>query len=135
MRAVAVSGDGQRERAFVSNGSATYETQFPQPLLVRVEGPAMPPSHPRHVVFTCISKGCAFPGTEQRDLYDYLNRVKDTNDKPVENAYDTREHGGRAGLYVAVRTRVPAGTYTIRAMPVANRGERAVATVFTLTSY
>ena len=135
VRAVVVSGDRQQARAYAAPAAATYQTEFPKPVVVSVDGPAVPKKHPRHVVFTCVTKDCVFAAVEQHELDDYTNRAKDDNDKDVSNAYDARVNNGRAGAHLIVQARVPAGTYTIRALPVANRGERAVPTWFTLRTY
>ena len=80
----------------------------PAPIVVRVDGPPVNRAHPRHVVFTCVTKGCVFAGAQQHDFYDYVNRAKDSDDKPIDNAYDTRVHDGKAGIYLVVQSAVPA---------------------------
>ncbi|HYW53570.1 MAG TPA: hypothetical protein VE826_06350 [Dongiaceae bacterium] len=134
VRAVIVSGDGQAARAYAAPAAAAYQTEFPKPVVVTVDGPPVPKDHPRHVVFTCVTNGCIFAGAEQHEFNDYTNRAK-TDDKDVDNAYDARVNAGRAGAHLILQTHAPAGTYTIRALPVANAGERAVPAWFTLRTF
>ncbi|HEY0613960.1 MAG TPA: hypothetical protein VGC96_04940 [Candidatus Elarobacter sp.] len=132
VRAFPVSGDGQLVQAYAAPAAAAYITEFPRPLVVRVDGPAVPKDHPRHVVFTCVTKGCVFAGAEQHEDSDWVNRAKDADDKEIGNAYDVRVHDGRAAVYVALQASGPRGAYVVRALPVANRGERATPTWFRL---
>jgi hypothetical protein len=135
VRAIVVSGDRQAARAYAASADRAYQTEFPKPVVVTVAGPAVPKEHPRHVVFTCVTKSCVFAGAEQHEFNDYTNRAKDDDGKDVDNAYDARINAGRAGAHLVLQTPVPAGTYVVRALPVANRGERAVPTWFTLRTY
>ncbi|HEX3549475.1 MAG TPA: hypothetical protein VHT53_03830 [Candidatus Elarobacter sp.] len=132
MRAFIVSGNHQVAHAYVAPAATTYFSQFSKPVVVRVDGPPVSPEHPWHVVFTCVSPNCTFAGAEQHELYDYTNRAKTDDGKEIANAYDARAHDGRAGIYVVIQAPVPAGTYTIRALPVVRPGERAVPAWFTL---
>ncbi|HEY0394956.1 MAG TPA: hypothetical protein VGD01_10735 [Candidatus Elarobacter sp.] len=135
VRAIVVSGDRQSAHAYAAPAASAYQSEIPKPVVVRVDGPAVPKQHPRHVVFTCVSKDCVFAPAEQYEFNDYTSRAKDDNDKEVANAYDARMEAGRAGAHFILQGPVPVARYTIRALPVANRGERAVPTFFTLTTY
>ncbi len=132
VRARLVSGGEQSARAYVATAATAYEAEFPHPIVVKVDGPPVAAGHPRHVVFTCMTPGCIFAPTEQHEFDDYTKHAADQNNKDIPNAYDARVHDGRAGAYLTVQARAPAGTYTIRILPVANRGERAFPTFFTL---
>jgi hypothetical protein len=135
VRAIVVSGEGQSAHAYAAPAASAYQTELPKPVVVRVDGPAVPKQHPRHVVFTCVSKDCVFAPAEQYEFNDYTSRAKDDNDKEVANAYDARMERGRAGAHLILQGPVPVASYTIRALPVANRGERAVPTFFTVRTY
>ena len=132
VRAVIVSGDRQTVRSYVATGAPAYLAAFPKPLVVRIAGPGTPEGHPRHVFFSC--EGCVFAPAEQHENYDLVDRAKDDNGKDLPGAYDTRPMDGLFVLYVAVQSSAVAGTYRVRAYPVPNKGEKAVATWFTLTT-
>ncbi|HTD38283.1 MAG TPA: hypothetical protein VK669_12265 [Candidatus Limnocylindrales bacterium] len=133
VRAAIASGDHQVARSYAALGATSYIATFDKPLLVRVGGPGTRKGHPRHVVFTC--EGCIFAPMEQHGFDDFTDRAKDENSgKDLPAAYDTKPARGIFGVHVALQVPVVAGTYRVRAEPVPNCGEKAVATWFTLTT-
>jgi hypothetical protein len=132
VRAVIVSGNGQTARSYVAQAAKAYDAPFAAPLVVRIEGPTAPKGHPRHVVFTCVR--CVFAPVEQKQFDDGTDHAKREDGTTIPSAYDTKPVKGLFGVYVLLEAPVVAGTYRVRAEPVANKGEKAVATWFTLTT-
>lgn len=132
VRAVVVSGNGQTARSYVALASKAYQARFAKPLVVRIAGPGTPEKHPRHVVFTCL--GCVFAPIEQKQFDDGTDHAKHEDGTTIPSAYDTKPVKGLFGIYVLLEAPVVGGTYRVRAEPVANEGEKAVATWFTLTT-
>jgi hypothetical protein len=132
VRAVIVSGDRQTARSYVATAAKAYDAEFRKPLVVRIEGPTPPKGHPRHVVFTC--EKCVFAPVEQHQFDDGTDHAKDDDGKTIPSAYDTKPVKGHFGVYVLLEAPVVAGTYRVRAEPVANKGEKSVTTWFTLTT-
>jgi len=125
VRAFVVSGTPQTARAFVAPGEAKYQTEFPQPLVVRVVG-ARPQKQKPRVRFTCVTKDCTFVATEQPNPDAVTHR--DDGD------YSVQVNDGKAVLRVTIEAESPLGTYTVAAIPLEGYRERAVGVSFTLTS-
>ena len=125
VRAVVVSGDKQQAHAYAAAGSKAYLTEFPQPLVVRIEGGSA--DHGARLVrFRCTTPGCVFPPVDADAEPKSLERHGQTLVVAVEN--------GRAQIRAFVRAQNPAVTYTIVAEPVNDNSERAVAATFTIVS-
>jgi hypothetical protein len=130
VQATIVSGNGQSAHAYVANGKRLYEAEFPAALVVRI--PSQPPRKGAfHVIFTCVSRGCTFAPTDQPDKGLYLDRVKN-GDVESDNAYDVKVYKGVAALRVTIDSPT-LRTVVVRADPVVQNGERAVAASFSLT--
>jgi len=129
VRAFVVSGTPQTARAFVAPGEAKYQTEFPGLLVVRVVG-APRQKQPRHVRFTCVTKGCAFGAADQPNKGQDVDHV--TNDG---NYYRAAVNHGKAAIRVTVEADSPFGTYTVAAVPEEGYRERTVGASFTLTSH
>ncbi|MBV8581968.1 MAG: hypothetical protein JOZ86_15200 [Candidatus Eremiobacteraeota bacterium] len=125
VRAVVVSGDNQQAHAYAAAGSKAYLTEFPQPLVVRVEGGSA--DHGTRLVrFRCTTPGCVFPPVDADAEPKSLERHGETLIVTVEK--------GRAQIRAFVRAPHPAVTYTIVAEPVNDKSERPVAASFTIVS-
>jgi hypothetical protein len=128
LRAVIVSGNAQTAHAYIASGKKRYQTDFPNALVVRVTA-SPPPGGTRYVVFTCVTNGCTFAPADQPNGGTYVDRVAD-----VDNAYKVKIHNGTAALRVTTEVPVATGTYTVRADPSVQKGERAVPASFQLTA-
>jgi hypothetical protein len=125
VRAEIVSGTPQFAHAYAAPAEKKYYAEFPEALTVRWRG--VPSRDGERVVrFTCVTE-CSFRATDQPDQGKHITRVTD-----VENAYDAKVVGGKAAVRVTVEGDT-LGRYTVRAEPVARRGERPVAGSFVLT--
>jgi hypothetical protein len=125
VRVEIVSGNTQTASAYVSPGSKDYVTEFPGLLVARMDG--VPPAVPRHVRYSCVTKGCTFAAADQPNEGKGINHAED-------GSYGVGTVSGKSSLRVAIRAVVPAGTYTVRADPVLRKGERGVPATFTLTT-
>jgi hypothetical protein len=126
LRAHVVSGNGQVAPAFSECCQAKYVTEFPDPLVVKVEGRPRQGGLP-HVYFHCATPHCTLASTEQPHDGDYVDRTDPTT-------YKARIVGGVAAIRIAVEAAQPTGTYVVTARASAYHRERVVAATFTLTS-
>jgi hypothetical protein len=127
VRAVVVGGTNQSARAYADVASARYATEFPRMLAVRVV-PKPGPGEERHVKFRCLTARCAFAAADQPEVK--------LVDHPLPGVYDiTANEQGVAQVRITLLTYAVAGSYTVRAEPVAGDGERAVDASFTLRTY
>ena len=127
IEAVAVAGSLQTAHAYAAPAEAKYVTEFPQVLVVRVNG-LSPGRHKHGVRVSCATKGCVLAPTEQPNEGKFLDR------DPDQAAYDVDVIDGVAMIRIATEADTPQQTYTIVATPAAGRGERAVSARFSLTS-
>jgi hypothetical protein len=126
VRAVIVSGDRQRQRAYAALSRPKYDAEFSKTLIVRVSGP-QPETGDRLVVFSCVTPGCTFVSTDQPDDGKDVERVG--------TLYKVTVVKGRAALNVTLEGDSPASGYIVKAEPSVHDGERAIAATFTLTMY
>jgi hypothetical protein len=128
VRAEIVAGAGQSVHAYAAPAAAKYLAEFPDLLTVRVVGGAK--AGKRMVRFRCVTRGCVFAPEEQPEGVD---RSGDDHKDPA--SYDApAAPDGKASVRVTLQSDGPAGTYVVRAEPVARKGERTVATSFTLVT-
>jgi hypothetical protein len=126
LRAHIVSGNGQVASAFAECCQAKYVTEFPDPLVVKVEGRPRK-GGPPHVYFHCATPHCTLASTEQPHNGDYVDRTDPTT-------YKARIVNGVAAIRIAVEAGQPTGAYVVTARASAYYRERVVAATFTLTS-
>ncbi|HWT07224.1 MAG TPA: hypothetical protein VN224_15775 [Xanthomonadales bacterium] len=126
VRAEIESGNRQRIRAYAASSRPKYDADFPKPLDVRVSGPP-PREGNRVVVFSCVTPRCAFLSADQQDEGKHVDRVG--------ALYKVKVVKGHAVLHVTLEGDSPARDYIVKAQPSVHPGERATATLFTLTMY
>jgi hypothetical protein len=121
-----VSGNGQVGRAYAECCKAQYVTEFPNPLVVRIEGRPVHGGPPR-VYFRCETPHCALASTDQPDDGKFVERTNETT-------YKAQIVKGVASIRIATEAAQPAGTYVVTANAHAYHRERIVVARFTLTS-
>lgn len=122
-----VSGNGQVGRAYAECCKAQYVTEFPNPLVVRIEGRPVDGGLPR-VYFRCETPHCALASTDQPDEGKFVERTNPTT-------YKAQIVKGVASIRIATEAAQPAGTYVITANAHAYHREHIVVARFTLTSH
>jgi hypothetical protein len=126
VRAFVVSGTPQTATAFAAPGETKYQTEFPGLLVVRVVG-APRQKQKRHVRFTCVTEDCTFGAAEQPNHGEGIEHKDD-------GYYTAEVNDGKAAIRVTIEATVPAGSYTVSAVPDQGYGERAVGASFKLIS-
>jgi hypothetical protein len=121
-----VSGNGQIGHAYADCCKAQYVTEFPKPLVVRMEGRPVKGGPPR-VYFRCETPHCALASTDQPDDGKFVERTDATT-------YKAQIVKGVASIRIATEAAQPTGTYVITATAHAYRREHVVVARFTLIS-
>ena len=122
LRLTITAGARQRARAFAASTGPGYETEFPQSLVVRVDGPRAALTGKRKLRFACVEAACRFAAAVEGDD---VSRV-DTR------SYDVDVVDGRATLPLTLSTDVLGATYTVRVRARLRNRERANEVVFRL---
>ena len=122
VRLTIAAGARQSAHAFAASTGPGYETEFPQSLVVRVDGPRAALTGKRKLRFACVEAACRFAAAVEGDD---VSRV-DTR------SYDVDVVEGRATLPLTLSTDTVGGTYTVRARARVRSGERANEVVFRL---
>ncbi len=112
----------QRAHAFAASTGPGYETEFAQPLVVRVDGPQAAFKGKRKLRFACVEKTCRFAAAVEGD---------DVSRHDVRS-YDVDVVDGRATLPLTLSTDALDATYAVRVRANLRKGERANDVIFRL---
>jgi hypothetical protein len=121
-----VSGNRQIGTAYADCCKSQYVTEFPKPLVVRMEGRPVKGGPPR-VYFRCETPHCALASTDQPDEGTFVERTDETT-------YKAQIVKGVASIRIATEAAQPTGTYVVTATAHAYHREHVVVARFTLTS-
>ena len=123
VRAVIVSGNPQAVRAYAAYDSRAYLADFAT-LVMRVDGPPIPPAAVRRIRFHCVR--CTLAPTDQP--------ADSTVTRKDESTFSVAQDKGRVVLKAVISSAHPHGDYTIVATPDVRPGERPVAARFALSA-